>query len=75
MTKRQKEYEQFITQVLTETGQLEKLRQEGAVQGIRQTKLETARNALAEGLQPATIQRITGLSRETIESLAARATT
>ena len=44
-------------------------RQEGITQGITQGKIETAKNALKEGLSLETIFKITGLDESTIEQL------
>jgi hypothetical protein len=69
MTKRQKEFEQFLTQVAEESGQLKKWRQEGIVQGVHQTKLETARNLRNMGCDNEFIVTATGLSPADIAAL------
>ncbi|GMO44023.1 MAG: hypothetical protein Pg6C_05930 [Treponemataceae bacterium] len=69
MTKRQKEFEQFLTQVAEESGQLKKWRQEGIVQGVHQTKLETARNFKNLGVAVETISQATGLAPADIAAL------
>jgi predicted transposase YdaD len=69
MTKRQKEFEQFLTQVAEESGQLEKWRQEGIVQGVHQTKLETARNLRNMGCDNEFIVAATGLAPADIAAL------
>jgi hypothetical protein len=61
MTKRQKEFEQFVMKVLTESGQLEKLHQE--------TKLETARNLRNMGCDNEFIVTATGLAPADIAAL------
>ena len=43
--------------------------EEGLVKGINKSKIEIARNALAEGFTPEIVQKITGLSEETIIKL------
>ena len=43
--------------------------QQGISQGVEQTKLETARNMLAEGISKDVIVRVTALSSEVIEQL------
>jgi predicted transposase/invertase (TIGR01784 family) len=69
MTKRQKEFEQFWLEIGKETGQLEKLHQEGIVQGVHQTKLETARKMLAKGYDRDEILEINGLAPADIAAL------
>ncbi|GMO43023.1 MAG: hypothetical protein Pg6C_04650 [Treponemataceae bacterium] len=65
MTKRQKEFEQFLTQVAEESGQLEKWRQEAAYQKT----LETARKMLAKGYDRDEILEINGLAPADIAAL------
>ena len=42
---------------------------EGRKEGKEEQRIEDARNALAEGIAPEIVQKITGLSAETIKSL------
>ena len=44
-------------------------REQGIVQGAYETKLETARNMLIEGLTPQMVARCTGLPLETVMEL------
>jgi len=47
-------------------------REEALEEGRAKERLETARNALAEGLPLQTVQKITGLDMEAMKSLAAQ---
>ena len=47
-------------------------REEALEEGRAKERLETARNALAEGLPLQTVQKITGLDMETLKNLAAQ---
>ena len=44
-------------------------REEGQKEGKKEEKIEIARNALAEGIAPEIIQKITGLGVDTIKDL------
>jgi len=49
--------------------EIDNARQNGEEKGIEKNKVETARNALAEGIPINTISKITGLSPEEIAKL------
>ena len=44
-------------------------RREGLAEGLNSAKLEIAKNALAEGFTPEIVQKLTGLSAESIKGL------
>ncbi|GMO43977.1 MAG: hypothetical protein Pg6C_05860 [Treponemataceae bacterium] len=69
MKKQKVTFEQLWRKIGEESGQLEELRQEGIVQGVHQTKLETARKMRNLGIPAETIGQVTDLSPADIAAL------
>jgi predicted transposase/invertase (TIGR01784 family) len=65
-----------LVEILMEEGiipqWIEKGREEGWEKGREETRIETAKNALAEGLTVEFVSRITGLDPVTVKSFAVR---
>jgi hypothetical protein len=65
------EYKKRLLEVLRMTQIEQWLREEGLKEGELKGKLEAAKNALLEGLEPQTVAKITGLPLETIQKIKA----